>query len=76
MVEADDALVLKLGPEGRRSFNLEHFDRDVFVYHPYDETPDLPVAATFMIGPDKKAGQLTLDDLNDNGQGVLARARC
>jgi Domain of unknown function (DUF3471) len=75
VVEAEGALVLKLGPQGARSFELKHFDRDLFVYYPYDETPDQPVAATFMIGPDNKAGHLTLDDLNDHGQGELARTR-
>ena len=43
--------------------------------HPYDETPHLPVAATFSIGPDNRAALLTLDDLNDNGQGRLACER-
>jgi hypothetical protein len=51
------------------------FARHVFVYHPYEETPQLPVAATFAIGSDNRATWLTLDDLNDNGQGRLARAR-
>jgi hypothetical protein len=37
--------------------------------------PQLPVAATFAIGSDSRATWLTLDDLNDNGQGRLARAR-
>jgi CubicO group peptidase (beta-lactamase class C family) len=73
VVEADGALVLRLGPEKERSFDLEHFDRDRFLYFPYDETPDLPVAAVFAIGPDNRATQLTLDDLNDNGQGTLVR---
>jgi len=36
--------------------------------------PDLPAAVTFMIGPDRKASTVTIADLNDNGQGVLARA--
>jgi len=73
VVEADGALVLRLGPNGERSFTLRHFDRDLFVYYPYDETPEQPVAATFAIGPDQKASRLTLADLNDNGQGELAR---
>jgi len=72
-LEAGGGLVLAVGPDGARSFTLTHFDRDVFAYRPYDETPDLPVAATFAIGPDQRATHLTLDDLNDHGQGVLAR---
>jgi hypothetical protein len=27
----------------------------IFVYHPYEETPQLPVAATFAIGSDNRA---------------------
>jgi len=73
VVDADGALVLKLGPHGARSFTLAHFDRDLFIYYPYTETPDLPVAATFTIGPQRTAVRLTLADLNDNGQGELAR---
>jgi hypothetical protein len=73
VVEGDDALTLKLGPDGARSFTLAHFDRDLFIYRPYDEMPDLAVAATFAIGPGKKALHLTLHDLNESGQGELAR---
>lgn len=72
-VEADGALTLRLGPNGARSFTLAHFDRDLFIYYPYPEMPDLAVAATFAIGPGRKALHLTLDDLNESGQGELAR---
>jgi CubicO group peptidase (beta-lactamase class C family) len=74
VVDADGALMLRLGPTGERSFRLKHFDRDLFVYYPYDETPDLPAAATFAIGAKNKAVHLTLADLNDSGQGELVRS--
>ena len=73
-VEADGALMLRLGPNGARSFPLTHFNRDLFIYYPYPEMPDLAVAATFAIGPGRKALHLTLDDLNDSGQGELPRS--
>jgi CubicO group peptidase (beta-lactamase class C family) len=73
VIEENGTLILKLGPAGARAWQLRHFDRDVFVYYPFDETPEQPVAAAFAIGPDRRAHQLTLDDLNDNGQGVLTR---
>jgi hypothetical protein len=73
VAEESGVLVLKLGPAGARSWKLRHFDRDLFVYYPFDETPEQPAAASFAIGPDRRAHQLTLDDLNDNGQGALAR---
>jgi CubicO group peptidase (beta-lactamase class C family) len=74
VVERSGVLVLVLGPAGARSWPLKHFHRDLFVYYPYDETPELPVPAAFAIGADRKAHQLTLEDLNDNGQGVLVRS--
>ena len=74
IAESGGTLTLKLGPANEKSFTLRHFDGHVLVYHPYEETPQLPVAATFEIGSDNRATRLTLDDLNDNGQGVLARS--
>jgi len=73
VIEARGGLMVKLGPGGERAFPLTHFDRDLFVYRPYDEMPNLPVTATFTIGHDRQASTLTLADLNDSGQGVLAR---
>ncbi len=29
----------------------------------------MPFAVTFQIGPDQKASQVTIEDLNDDGQG-------
>ena len=75
VAEAGGTLTLKLGPANEKSLTLRHVDGHVFVYHPYEGTPQLPVAATFAIGSDNRATRLTLDDLNDDGQGRLARAR-
>jgi hypothetical protein len=68
-------LVLKLGPNGAKSRPLTHFDRDLFIYYPTPEMPEMPFAVTFQIGPDQKASQVTIEDLNDDGQGVLARVK-
>jgi CubicO group peptidase (beta-lactamase class C family) len=75
VIEAGGGLQLKLGPDGQKSFPLSHFDRDLFVYYPEAETPDMPYSVTFEIGPDQKASQVTIQDLNDDGQGVLARVK-
>ncbi|MBK5197675.1 MAG: serine hydrolase [Methyloceanibacter sp.] len=75
VVEDDGGLALKLGPNGAHSRKLKHFDRDLFVYFPDEETPDMPFAVTFQIGPDQKASRVTIEDLNDDGQGVLARVQ-
>ncbi len=75
VVEQNDTLVLKLGPRADKSFPLKHFDRDVFIYYPDAETPDVPSGVAFEIGPAQKAVRMTIDNLNDNGQGVLDRAK-
>jgi len=75
VVEEDGGLVLKLGPNGVKSCPLKHFDRDLFIYYPDEEMPDMPYAVTFTIGPEQKASQVTIDDLNNDGQGVLARVK-
>ncbi len=66
---------MRLGPNGEKSFPLKHFDRDLFIYFPAAETPDAPYAVSFEIGADQTASQLTIEDLNDDGQGVLARVK-
>ena len=73
VVSEGGALQLKLGPGGKKSFPLKHFDRDMFLYYPYHEMPELPVPVSFQIGPDQKAAAVTIDDLNDVGLGVLQR---
>jgi CubicO group peptidase (beta-lactamase class C family) len=74
VTEQDGALTLSLGPNGNATYILRHFQRDVFSYSPSPEMPDLLVPATFQIGPDGKASQVTLDSVNGVGLGTLARA--
>lgn len=70
--DAGGALSLHLGPAGRR-FPLTHFNRDVFTYSPMAEAPRARIGVSFLIGPDGKAAEVTIEDLNDNGMGRLAR---
>jgi hypothetical protein len=65
-------LRLHLGPDDR-SFALEHWNRDMFLYYPVAEAPDLPISVTFTVGTDGTATSIVIDDLNGDGQGVLAR---
>ncbi|MDR6294035.1 serine hydrolase [Inquilinus sp. 2KB_12] len=74
VVERQGTLWLTLGPRQQAEFPLRHFDRDLFVYAPSAETPDLLAAVTFRIGPDQVADQVTIEDLDDLGLGVLTRA--
>jgi Domain of unknown function (DUF3471) len=73
VVEEGGVLSVKLGPGGKKTLPLEHFGRDLFTYRPWDETPDAPFAVTFQIGRDKRASQVTIEDLNEFGQGTLMR---
>ncbi len=72
VTESGGALYLHLGPAGRR-FLLSHFDRDVFTYTPMSEAPKARSGVSFLIGPDGKASEVTIEDLNDYGLGRLVR---
>jgi len=71
--EEAGGLKIRLGPDGRAAFPLSHFDRDLFIYRPTAEMPTVPVAVSFTIGPDQKATQVTNEDLDALGLGVLTR---
>jgi CubicO group peptidase (beta-lactamase class C family) len=69
----ENALVLKVGPGGARSYPLQHFDRDLFLTFPDAETPDRPSAVRFVVGPNGKASGMTIEFLDDNNLGTLRR---
>jgi CubicO group peptidase (beta-lactamase class C family) len=73
VAEKDGGLEIRLGPDGKAAFPLSHFDRDLFTYRPSAEMPTMPFAVSFAIGPDQKASQVTIEDLNELGLGVLTR---
>ena len=68
----DAGLVLKLGPK-QDSFALHHFDRDVFTYQPAGENAYGPSAVTFMVGADRKAASVMIENLDINDQGSFSR---
>ena len=61
------------GPGGGISYALRHWDRDVFTYIPYLDSPTAPVTATFEVGVDGRAESVTLESLDLNGLGRLSR---
>jgi CubicO group peptidase (beta-lactamase class C family) len=71
---AEGALTLRLGPDGMERLAMTHFDRDTFTYFPDVEMPDRPSAIRFAIGDDGRAETVTLESLDGNGLGTLARA--
>lgn len=74
VIEQDGGLALQLGPK-KMTFPIKHYDRDLFVVYLYPEIPDYPSAVRFTIGPDQKASQVVVDELNSNGQGILERVK-
>jgi CubicO group peptidase (beta-lactamase class C family) len=68
-----EALVLKVGPDGARSYPLQHFHRDLFLAFPDAETPDRPSAVSFVVGPDGKGSAMTIEFLDGNNLGTLRR---
>lgn len=76
LVEADPdgALTLILGPGGAKRLPLTHFDRDLFVAFPDAEMPDRPSGVRFAIAADGRAETITVESLDANGLGTLARA--
>ena len=72
VTDSGGSLYLHLGPAGRR-FPLAHFNRDVFTYSPMQEAPRARMGVTFRIGPDGKASEVTIEDLNEYGLGRLTR---
>jgi CubicO group peptidase (beta-lactamase class C family) len=72
VVDSGGSLFLVLGPAGRR-FPVTHFNRDVFVYSPMQEAPKARLGVSFLVGPDGKATEVTIEDLNEYGLGRLKR---
>ena len=71
---ADGVLTVRLGPDGKERLPMRHFDRDTFTYFPDVEMPDRPSAIRFAIGDAGRAETITLESLDANGLGTLARA--
>jgi hypothetical protein len=72
VVEKDGGLILRLGPKGT-SFALGHYDRDAFLYQPMGENAGGPSGVTFLIGPDRQATRVVVENLDIHGQGTFIR---
>lgn len=66
-------LTLVLGPDGAKRYPLRHFDRDLFLYYPDPEVPDIPSTASFALGPDGIATSLTLSPFEATGLPTVLR---
>lgn len=72
VAERDGKLVLLLGPKPL-SFELKHWDRDVFVYQPIGEMATGPSGVCFAVGPSGKADRVLIENLNVHGMGTFPR---
>jgi len=50
---------------------LAHYDRDTFTYKTEGENAVGTTGVTFAIGPDEKANEVIVENLNVRGEGVF-----
>ncbi len=60
------------GPKNK-TFPMKHYDRDTFTYETEDENAVGRSGTTFTIGPDGKAPQVVVENLNVRGEGTFKR---
>jgi CubicO group peptidase (beta-lactamase class C family) len=70
--EQHGALAMIVGPRNK-SFPLQHYDRDTFTYQTEGENAVGLSGVTFTIGPDGKATEMTVENLNIRGEGTFKR---
>ena len=73
IVEKDGGLAIVQGPKNK-TFPMRHYDRDTFAYETEGENAVGRSGVTFTIGPDGKANQVVVENLNVRGEGTFKRA--
>ena len=73
IVEKDRGLAIVEGPKNK-TFPMQHYDRDTFTYETEGENAVGRSGVTFTIGPDGKAAQVVVENLNVRGEGTFKRA--
>ena len=72
IIEKDDGLAIVEGPQSK-IFPMKHYQRDTFTYQTAGENAVGVSGITFTIGPDGKATQLLVENLNAHGEGTFKR---
>src|SRR6266487_3321395 len=72
IIEKDAGLAIVQGPK-KKTFAMKHYDRDTFTYETEDENAVGRSGITFTIGPDGKATQVVVENLNVRGEGTFKR---
>jgi CubicO group peptidase (beta-lactamase class C family) len=72
IIEKDSGLAIVQGPKNK-TFPMKHYDRDTFTYETEGENAVSRSGITFTIGPDGKATQVLVENLNVRGEGAFKR---
>src|SRR5216110_2321406 len=72
IVEKDGGLAIVEGPKNQ-TFPMKHYDRDTFTYETEGENAVGRSGVTFTVGPDGKAAQVLVENLNVRGEGTFKR---
>ncbi len=72
IIEKDSGLAILQGPKNK-TFPMNHYDRDTFTYETEGENAVGRSGITFTIGPDGKASQVLVENLNVRGEGSFKR---
>src|SRR5437773_9659709 len=72
IVEKDGGLAIVQGPKNQ-TFPMKHYDRDTFTYETEGENAVGRSGVTFTVGPDGKAAQVLVENLNVRGEGTFNR---
>ena len=70
--EKQGGLMMIIGPR-KKSFPLQHYDRDTFTYQTEGENAAGLSGVTFTVGADGKATQMTVENLNVRGEAIFKR---
>jgi CubicO group peptidase (beta-lactamase class C family) len=72
VIEKDGGLAIAQGPKGM-TFPMKHWDRDTFTYETQAESAVGTAGITFTMAPDGKARQVSVENLNIDGEGIFDR---
>jgi CubicO group peptidase (beta-lactamase class C family) len=72
VVEKNGGLAIVQSPKNK-TFPMQHYDRDTFTYETEGENAVGRSGITFTIGPDGRATQVVVENLNVRGEGTFKR---
>jgi len=73
IVEKGGGLAIIEGPEKKKALPMKHYDHDTFTYETEGENAVGASGIIFTIGPDGKASDVLVENLNVRGEGAFKR---